>query len=122
MTGQGDGGYQFLENHKYTDIADIVDMVFSITCKFIFTSDMLYEVVRNEADYARRRNTDGLLVLNDCEFTVDGPSTSDECGRIFRRTIDECDTSSTQWKKGGKVTSNCAVYDFDPGLSVGLFD
>lgn len=55
-----------------------------------------------------------VTVTNGCRFTVDGPGARDECGRIFRRAIDECDTSSTEYKQGGTVTSNCAVWNIDP--------
>ncbi|KAI1749014.1 hypothetical protein F4782DRAFT_514853 [Xylaria castorea] len=55
-----------------------------------------------------------VTVMNGCRFTIDGGSAKDECGRIFRRAIDECDKSSTQYKQGGTVTSNCAVWRIDP--------
>lgn len=55
-----------------------------------------------------------VTVTNGCKFTVDGPGTSDDCGRIFRQAIDKCDTSSTEYKQGGTVTSNCAVWTIDP--------
>ncbi|KAI1373409.1 hypothetical protein F4677DRAFT_448485 [Hypoxylon crocopeplum] len=55
-----------------------------------------------------------VTVMNGCRFTIDGPSPSDECGRIFRKAIDKCDTSSTQYKQGGTITSNCAVWRIDP--------
>jgi hypothetical protein len=57
-----------------------------------------------------------VTVTNGCRFTVDGPSPSDDCGRIFREAIDKCDTSSTQYKQGGTITSNCAVWDIDPNI------
>jgi hypothetical protein len=56
-----------------------------------------------------------ITVLNGCQFTIDGGSRSDECGRIFRRIFDECDTSGVNYKYGGQVTSNCANYVFLPG-------
>ncbi|CAJ2504363.1 Uu.00g117570.m01.CDS01 [Anthostomella pinea] len=57
-----------------------------------------------------------VTVTNGCRFTIDGGSASDECGRIFRQAIDKCDTSSTQYKQGGTVTSNCAVWRIDPNI------
>lgn len=56
--------------------------------------------------------TMSLTVTNGCRFTVDGPH--GECGRIFRKAIDQCDTSSTMYKQGGTITSNCAVWRIDP--------
>ncbi|KAI0118066.1 glycosyl hydrolases family 18-domain-containing protein [Hypoxylon sp. NC0597] len=55
-----------------------------------------------------------VTVTNGCRFTIDGPSPDQECGRIFRQAIDKCDTSSTKYKQGGTITSNCAVWDIDP--------
>ncbi|KAI1157988.1 glycoside hydrolase superfamily [Nemania serpens] len=55
-----------------------------------------------------------VTVTNGCRFTIDGGSANDECGRIFRKVIDQCDTSSTQYKQGGTITSNCAVWRIDP--------
>lgn len=52
--------------------------------------------------------------LNDCAFVIDGPSPNDECGRIIRKIIDKCDQTGTQYKQGGAVTSNCAIWRFDP--------
>ncbi|KAI6091579.1 hypothetical protein F4821DRAFT_226439 [Hypoxylon rubiginosum] len=57
-----------------------------------------------------------VTVTNGCRFTIDGPSPSDECGRIFRQAIDRCDTSSTQYKQGGIITSNCATWRIDPNI------
>ncbi|KAI0552393.1 hypothetical protein F4679DRAFT_535452 [Xylaria curta] len=57
-----------------------------------------------------------VTVMNGCRFTIDGPSPSDDCGRIFRKAIDKCDTSSTQYKQGGTITSNCAVWRIDPNV------
>ncbi|KAI1097516.1 glycosyl hydrolases family 18-domain-containing protein [Jackrogersella minutella] len=59
-----------------------------------------------------------VTVTNGCRFTVDGPSPSDDCGRIFRKAIDKCDTSSTQYKQGGTITSNCAIWRIDPNIDV----
>ncbi|KAI0181430.1 hypothetical protein GGR52DRAFT_524499 [Hypoxylon sp. FL1284] len=55
-----------------------------------------------------------VTVTNGCRFTMDGPKPSEECGRIFRQAIDKCDRSSTQYKQGGTVTSNCATWRIDP--------
>lgn len=55
-----------------------------------------------------------VTVTNGCRFTIDGPSPDQDCGRIFREAIDKCDTSSTKYKQGGTITSNCAVWDIDP--------
>lgn len=55
-----------------------------------------------------------VTVTNGCRFTIDGPSPDQECGRIFREAIDQCDTSSTKYKQGGTITSNCAVWRIDP--------
>ncbi|KAK2074979.1 hypothetical protein P8C59_009144 [Phyllachora maydis] len=59
-----------------------------------------------------------VTVTNGCRFTVDGPAATDDCGRIFRQAIDQCDTSSTQYKQGGTVTSNCAVWRIDPNVEL----
>ena len=53
-------------------------------------------------------------VINGCQFTIDGPHK--ECGRILREAIDQCDGSSTRYKQGGVVTSNCAVWRIDPNF------
>lgn len=53
-----------------------------------------------------------LTAMNGCKFSVD----EGECKRIFRRAVDECDTSSTKYKQGGTITSNCAKYSFDPNF------
>ncbi|MCJ1283616.1 hypothetical protein MMC26_002947 [Xylographa opegraphella] len=58
-----------------------------------------------------------VTVTNGCRFTVDGPDPDQDCGRIIRETIDRCDQSSTRFKQGGTVTSNCAVWDFDPNAN-----
>ncbi|KAL8918458.1 MAG: hypothetical protein Q9208_007364 [Pyrenodesmia sp. 3 TL-2023] len=59
-----------------------------------------------------------VQALNGCEFEIDGPSPDQECGRIFRQILDKCDTVSGEARKqGGKVESNCAIWDFDPGFS-----
>ncbi|PSR80523.1 glycosyl hydrolases family 18-domain-containing protein [Coniella lustricola] len=55
-----------------------------------------------------------VTVTNGCRFTVDGPDTDQDCGRIFREAIDQCDTSSTKYKQGGTITSNCALWVIDP--------
>ncbi|KAF7558106.1 hypothetical protein G7Z17_g84 [Cylindrodendrum hubeiense] len=55
-----------------------------------------------------------VTVKNGCRFTMGGKGAKSECGRILRRMIDECDTSSTQFKQGGKLSSNCADWRFDP--------
>ncbi|KAJ4261803.1 hypothetical protein NW757_000075 [Fusarium falciforme] len=55
-----------------------------------------------------------VTVKNGCRFTVGGKGAKSECGRILRRMSDECDTSSTQLKQGGKLSSNCADWRFDP--------
>jgi hypothetical protein len=47
---------------------------------------------------------------------MDGPGVTDDYGRIFREVIDKCDTSSTKYKQGGMVTSNCAVWRIDPNV------
>lgn len=57
-----------------------------------------------------------VTVKNGCRFTMGGKGANQECGRILRRIIDECDTSSTQHKQGGTVESNCASWRFDPNL------
>lgn len=60
-----------------------------------------------------------VTVTNGCRFTVDGGDPNQDCGRIIRETIDECDRSSTRFKQGGTVTSNCAIWDFDPNVNWG---
>ena len=57
-----------------------------------------------------------VTVINGCRFTVDGPNPTQDCGRILRETIDQCDTGSTQFKRGGTVAGNCALWSFDPNL------
>lgn len=59
-----------------------------------------------------------IQALNGCEWTIDGPAPDQECGRILRRILDECDTvSGTARKQGGTLTNNCAVWRFDPGFN-----
>lgn len=58
-----------------------------------------------------------VTVTNGCKFTIDGPDPDQECGRIIRETIDKCDQSSTRFKQGGSVTSNCAIWSFDPNTN-----
>ena len=58
-----------------------------------------------------------VTVTNGCRFTIDGPDPDQDCGRIIRETIDKCDTSSTRFKQGGTVTSNCAIWSFDPNTN-----
>lgn len=53
-----------------------------------------------------------VTVINGCRFKMD----ENECGRILRRPVDECDTSSTRFKQGGTVNGNCALWVFDPNL------
>ncbi|KAJ8070648.1 hypothetical protein OCU04_001019 [Sclerotinia nivalis] len=57
-----------------------------------------------------------VTVINGCAFTIDGSSPSDQCGRILRRATDECDQSSTRFKQGGTITSNCATWLIDPNI------
>ncbi|KAF2967621.1 hypothetical protein GQX73_g5940 [Xylaria multiplex] len=57
-----------------------------------------------------------VTTTSGCRFTVDGPDVTDGCGRIFREVIYQCDASSTQYKQGGTVTSNCAVWRIDPNV------
>ena len=45
-----------------------------------------------------------------------GKGANQECGRILRRAIDECDQSSTEFKQGGTIESNCAKWNIDPNL------
>ncbi|KAI9704109.1 MAG: hypothetical protein M1836_006970 [Candelina mexicana] len=59
--------------------------------------------------------------LNNPEFKIDGPNPDQDCGRILRKIIDKCDQSSTQYKQGGTVTNNCAIWRIDPGLIVTRF-
>ncbi|KAH7137509.1 hypothetical protein B0J13DRAFT_528145 [Dactylonectria estremocensis] len=49
-----------------------------------------------------------------CQFTMGGKGAKSDCGRVLRRLIDECDTSSTQNKQGGRLSSNYADWRFDP--------
>ncbi|KAI9661784.1 MAG: hypothetical protein M1821_009023 [Bathelium mastoideum] len=55
-----------------------------------------------------------VTVTNGCKFAIDGPEPNQNCGRIFREAIDQCDTDSTKYKQGGTITSNCAVWRIDP--------
>ena len=64
------------------------------------------------------RTSISVTVTNGCRFTMDGPSRSDQCGRILRQTIDKCDQSSTKFKQGGTVTSNFAIWSLDPNLNL----
>ncbi|KAI9788527.1 MAG: hypothetical protein M1816_006867 [Peltula sp. TS41687] len=58
-----------------------------------------------------------VTVTNGCRFAMDGPDPAEQCGRILRETIVRCDTASTRFKQGGSVTSNCAIWTFDPNLN-----
>ncbi|KEY73171.1 hypothetical protein S7711_04137 [Stachybotrys chartarum IBT 7711] len=60
-----------------------------------------------------------VTVKNGCRFTMGGNGAREECGRIIRSIIDECDTSSTERKQGGRVSSNCADWRFDPNNNWG---
>lgn len=60
--------------------------------------------------------------LNNCAFDIDGPAPDQECGRIIRKIIDKCDQKGTQYKQGGTVTSNCAIWRVDPGFIPVDFD
>ncbi|KAH6994560.1 hypothetical protein EDB82DRAFT_556830 [Fusarium venenatum] len=55
-----------------------------------------------------------VTVINGCRFTIGNKGSKSECGRNLRRMIDECDTSDTRYKQGGTMTSNCAIWRFDP--------
>jgi hypothetical protein len=50
----------------------------------------------------------GVTALNGCCLAIDGPDAGNECGRILRFALDECDESSTEFKQGWRVVSNCA--------------
>ena len=41
-------------------------------------------------------------MTNGCKFTIDGGDPDQDCGRIIRETIDECDQISTRFKQGGR--------------------
>ncbi|KAL1858931.1 hypothetical protein Daus18300_009801 [Diaporthe australafricana] len=58
-----------------------------------------------------------ITVKNGCRFKVEGPGNNQNCGRILRRIIDECDTSSTEGKQGGTVDDNCSTWRIDPNSS-----
>lgn len=58
-----------------------------------------------------------VTVTNGCRFTIDGPDTDQQCGSIFRKPVDQCNTDSTKYKQGGTITSNCAIWDIDPNLN-----
>ena len=51
-----------------------------------------------------------VTVRNGCKFEVD----RQQCRRIMRRILDECDTTSTRFKQGGTVEDNCATWRLDP--------
>jgi hypothetical protein len=55
-----------------------------------------------------------VTVKNGCRFQMEGKGANQECGRILRRIIDQCDTTSTEFKQGGTLESNCASWRFDP--------
>jgi hypothetical protein len=55
-----------------------------------------------------------VTVRNGCKFDID----RDECRRIMRRILDECDTTSTRFKQGGTVEDNCATWRLDPNTDI----
>lgn len=55
-----------------------------------------------------------MTAINGCKWTMEGSGANQECGRILRRAVDECDQSSTEFKQGGNVESNCAKWHIDP--------
>jgi chitinase len=55
-----------------------------------------------------------VTVRNGCKFDIN----RDECGRIMRRILDECDTTSTRFKQGGTVEDNCATWRLDPQVDI----
>lgn len=55
-----------------------------------------------------------ITVRNGCKFDVD----RQECRRIMRRILDECDTTSTRFKQGGTVEDNCATWRLDPNTDI----
>ncbi|KAI9798404.1 MAG: hypothetical protein M1833_004798 [Piccolia ochrophora] len=58
-----------------------------------------------------------VTVTNGCDFKIEGNGDDDtECGRILRRTFDECNTDGVNFKRGGTVTSNCAIWALDPTI------
>lgn len=58
-----------------------------------------------------------VTVKNGCKFKMGGSGANQECGRIIRRIIDECGKTSTEFKQGGIVESNCATWFFDPNVN-----
>jgi hypothetical protein len=58
-----------------------------------------------------------VTVINGCKFSMGGKGANQECGRILRRAIDECDQSSTDFKQGGTIESNCAQWRIDPNVN-----
>lgn len=58
-----------------------------------------------------------VTVINGCRFTMGGKGANQECGRILRKAIDQCDTSSTEFKQGGTIKSNCAGWRIDPNVN-----
>lgn len=55
-----------------------------------------------------------MEVINKCKITV-------VCGLGLRRPVDKCDQTSTKYKQGDKLKSNCIVWGVDPTL-VGSFE
>ncbi|XPS72969.1 Chitinase [Ascochyta lentis] len=55
-----------------------------------------------------------VTAINGCKWKMEGSGANQECGRILRRAVDECDQSSTEHKQGGTVDSNCAQWKIDP--------
>lgn len=55
-----------------------------------------------------------VTVRNGCKFEVD----RQQCRRIMRRILDECDTTSTRFKQGGTVEDNCATWRLDPQVDI----
>ena len=59
-----------------------------------------------------------MTAINGCKWTMEGSGANQECGRILRRAVDECDQSSTEHKQGGTVDSNCANWRIGKSNSV----
>jgi chitinase len=55
-----------------------------------------------------------VTVRNGCKFNFD----RQQCRRIMRRMLDECDTTSTRFKQGGTVEDNCSIWRLDPQVDI----
>ncbi|KAF7293361.1 putative LysM domain-containing protein [Mycena kentingensis (nom. inval.)] len=92
---------------------DILNSVIDDFCKINIdngTSVSNGEVVQRNYDYGDVTIYLSATALNGCSWKFD-----DNCGRLLRRPISECNEGQDSGKQGGYVTDLCAQWRTDPG-------